>query len=514
MKKLITLSILCLVAGTARSKEIPEYCLENNAVQHYIHDFEYDDDDYTYTNILDYCDPEPYKYYKYDGYRKDRPEPASLEFPSALPQDGILYVSENSDFSDSLTYNVKAGATGYDVYNLIPGRTYYYKVECPEKVCSDVFRTTGTLRQLNVEGIFNVRDMGGWIGLGGNPIKYGKLFRGSRMTNNGSGTEIITAAGKKAMLDAGIRGDLDLRTSSERNLTKSPLANNTDVKVDYYPIDDSYKSRISTFDQSDASIRGIKWIISELKKDRPVYFHCSVGADRTGTVAFLIGALCGMSESDLAKEFELTSFSADSVVTNGKIEDLRRRRTYDGRFDNTEKDYKYALLIEKVKALTGNTLQRKVYNHLKNGVQSGGEKIKEDDLDWLVTYLTGYKLVRKLTAGVRSISLKEGESYQLTPTFTPADATDTLITYRSLKPEIATVTPDGLVTAVSAGSTYIYISIDGLSASVKTTVTADESGVMHIKTAVQDEPAVNMAGQQIYAPAGMFIQGGKKYIYK
>ena len=70
MKKLITLSILCLVAGAARSKEIPEYCLENNAVQHYVHDFVYDDDDYSYTNILDYCDPEPDKYYKYDGYRR------------------------------------------------------------------------------------------------------------------------------------------------------------------------------------------------------------------------------------------------------------------------------------------------------------------------------------------------------------------------------------------------------------------------------------------------------------
>ena len=78
--------------------------------------------------------------------------------------------------------------------------------------------------------------------------------------------------------------------------------------------------------------------IPSAKEDKPVYFHCSVGADRTGSIAFLIGALCGMSEDQLAKEFELTSFSADYVITNGKAEDLRRRRTYEGRYDNNEED--------------------------------------------------------------------------------------------------------------------------------------------------------------------------------
>ena len=91
------------------------------------------------------------------------------------------------------------------------------------------------------------------------------------MTANSSAAEMITPAGKKAMLDAGIRADLDLRTSSEANMSSSPLSKNTGVTVDYKRIENSYASRISTFDEADASIVAIKWIIAELKKDKPVY---------------------------------------------------------------------------------------------------------------------------------------------------------------------------------------------------------------------------------------------------
>lgn len=481
MRKIFTLSTLCLLTGFTWSQDIQEYCLENDAAHHYLNDFVYDNDDYTYTKILDYCDPEPLRYYKYDGYRKDQPMPVSLEFANAMPADGTLYVSENADFSDSLTYAIEKDATGFDIYNLIPGRTYYYKLEYPGQneipvvAQSAAFKTTGTLRMLKVDGIFNVRDMGGWTGLGGNPIKYGKLFRGSRMSSNGSATELITPQGKEAMLKAGIMADLDLRTSSERNLSSSPLAKNTGAKVDYYYIDDAYKSRISTFDQSDASIRAIKWIISELKKDRPVYFHCSVGADRTGTVAFLIGALCGMSEDALAKEFELTSFSADSVVTNGKIEDLRRLRTYDGRFDNNEADYKYALLIDKVKALSGNSIQRKVYNHLKGGV--GGNSISEADLDWLIKYLVDYSIVKTVTVNKSRLSMTPGETFQIEAKVTPATATNPTPVYTSSNPYVATVSDNGLITAVRGGTARITVSADGVSKIITVNIPLVESYV-------------------------------------
>ena len=52
----------------------------------------------------------------------------------------------------------------------------------------------------------------------------------------------------------------------------------------------------------------IRSIIGWLGEGRSVFFHCAGGADRTGSLAFLIEALLGVSESDLSKDYELTTF--------------------------------------------------------------------------------------------------------------------------------------------------------------------------------------------------------------
>ena len=59
--------------------------------------------------------------------------------------------------------------------------------------------------------------------------------------------------------------------------------------------------------------QAIRCIIGWLGEGKTVYFHCAEGADRTGTLAFLIEALLGVSESDLSKDYELTTFWGRSV---------------------------------------------------------------------------------------------------------------------------------------------------------------------------------------------------------
>ncbi|MFZ4395753.1 MAG: tyrosine-protein phosphatase [Kiritimatiellia bacterium] len=41
----------------------------------------------------------------------------------------------------------------------------------------------------------------------------------------------------------------------------------------------------------------------------PILFHCWGGADRAGTVAFLLSALLGKSRENLVRDYELTSLS-------------------------------------------------------------------------------------------------------------------------------------------------------------------------------------------------------------
>ena len=464
MRKIYPLIVMSLFSVQAFSQEsIPEYCLENDAAHRYITEVTYSPDNYNETHIYDYCDPVPL--YNVVDYRKDRPLPAVAKLTSTFNGTGILYVSEFDDYSDSTVVAVTGPVDSVCVYNLIPGRTYNWKLEYDNgggvtSFESGRFKTTGTLRMLKIDGLFNVRDLGGWTGLGGHPMRYGALFRGSRMTANGnSSNRLITAEGVQQMLDLGIRADLDLRTNDERQLGSSPLGSL--VSYDYE--NNSYASRIATFANDPASISGIQKIINWLKADKPVYFHCSIGADRTGTIAYLIGALCGMSEDALSKEYELTCFSPDYVITNGKVEDLRRERTYHGRYDNSEESYKFALFVERLKRLPGETLQQKVYYHLNTGAKPDGgyltKKISASDLNWLIKYMVDYVMVDDISTidyGLY-LTMQYGESINLDAKVTPANATESELFYSSADTNIVKVSADGTLTAVGRGSTKVTV---------------------------------------------------------
>ena len=44
------------------------------------------------------------------------------------------------------------------------------------------------------------------------------------------------------------------------------------------------------------------------EKNYPIGFHCIAGADRTGSLAYLLEALLGVSDEDLVLDWELTAF--------------------------------------------------------------------------------------------------------------------------------------------------------------------------------------------------------------
>lgn len=71
-------------------------------------------------------------------------------------------------------------------------------------------------------------------------------------------------------------------------------------------------------------------------------------------------------------------------------------------------------------------------------------------------------LVTNVYLNRNSIDLVEGESFQLTASVRPLDATNPNVSWKSLDPSIATVSSDGSVLALSAGSTTVLCeSVDG-----------------------------------------------------
>ena len=470
MRKSFVLSIMGLLCMQAFAQEIPVYNLDNDKVKGYFSEKPYDSNDYSYTWITKYCYDLPWSWEQYDYGRIDRPFPAKVDFSHALEVNGKLFISAEEDATDSLTLKVSQGSTTIDVYNLIPNRTYDWvlsNAQTNDQIETGKFRTTGHVRMLKIDGIYNVRDMGGWPAIGGKTMKYGKIIRGSRLNRNSETKLMITQEGIDELLRIGVRAELDMRDESS-----APMADPSKPRHSYlgedYPIANftgAYQSRIATFADAPHSIRGIKQMIAWFKQDKPVYLHCSVGADRTGTVAYLVGALCGMSEDALCRDFELTSFSCDTVeneADRGTWEILVRQRTDKGRLDkcSSPESYNFKAMVEKIKSFPGATLQRKVYNHLREGVQ--GENISADDLAFLVKYLTDYSLLAGMTLDVDTLRLELGQTHKIQVTPYPSDADFTSVSFKSTSKMIATVDADGTVTAVGGGEAYIIVDVDGI----------------------------------------------------
>ena len=134
-------------------------------------------------------------------------------------------------------------------------------------------------------------------------------------------------------------------------------------------------------------------------------------------------------------------------------------------------------------------------------------------------------IVPVVTVSLSSTSLKlyDGDTYQLTATVKPKDATDKTVAWSSDMPSVATVDQTGLVTGVSAGTANISASAGGKVAKCTVTVSSravatadyiDEYGVNHGKGI-----AIGMA---VWAPVncgyhkddfkyGKLYQWGRKY---
>lgn len=91
-----------------------------------------------------------------------------------------------------------------------------------------------------------------------------------------------------------------------------------------------------------------------------------------------------------------------------------------------------------------------------------------------VTVVERVIAVESITLDAASVTLTEGDSRSLTATVSPADATDTSVTWSSSDEAVATVDADGTITAVAPGSAFIYaIANDGTDITAECTVTVE-----------------------------------------
>lgn len=220
-----------------------------------------------------------------------------------------VYISENSDFSNSYVVEMSVSEFKYGI--CIPGKTYYWKVvgtKSSGELAGGAFRTFNSpVRIINIDGVGNVRDIGGWKTEDGKIVKYGKMYRGRRLDD-------ITKVGETTLKALGISTEMDIRAS--RDVT--PQTNTLGLNYVFYDTSYAY-DRIFESGYKASLQKNFKQMFSLLSDESnyPIYFHCTAGADRTGTVAFVLNGLLGVSYEDLTRDFEMTSFSVSGKRWRG-----------------------------------------------------------------------------------------------------------------------------------------------------------------------------------------------------
>lgn len=302
IKKLLFLLFALLFCSVYAQDDIEVINIENPAVQAYMHDS-------TYYSNSDYRTSIVYNYYNKDLYGNNLDWPAGklVEWTPTSTIDNIaeirISVSENEDFSETSTHTPSAkDATSYVIRNMMPNLIYYYKVEEVlyngqiNILTSGKFRTIGQVRMIQVLGSHNVRDMGGWVTQYDVPIRYGILYRSASL-------DAITSQGIHDFADnLHVGAELDLR--AESRLKYSRLGADKDFLLLAH--DAGTKGLINN---KHLYLQDMRWIIERLRQGKNVDWHCAIGCDRCGTLSFLIGGLLGMTEIDLSRDFELSTFS-------------------------------------------------------------------------------------------------------------------------------------------------------------------------------------------------------------
>lgn len=249
-------------------------------------------------------------------YEESREVVLNFDISEANQDEFLVHVSTSEDFKDAKIY--QTSQSYYSIMNLYRGTRYFWKVTSLDGLNSSevgTFITEDIARFISAGKVQNIRDIvGGYRTKDGNTIKQGLAYRGQEVNLedyvDGSNANHYQNLDEETINifvnDLGIRLDYDLRSESE---LPPYMYSGLGSMVEY--VNNDWAPAYQYISRDKNNVKLIKPIFeSFLTADtKPVYLHCWGGADRTGTISFILGGLLGMSFTDLCLEYEYTSFS-------------------------------------------------------------------------------------------------------------------------------------------------------------------------------------------------------------
>ena len=168
-------------------------------------------------------------------------------------------------------------------------------------------------RHLTLKGAYNFRDLGGYVGAGGRPVRWRTLFRAD-------GLDRLTEADLITVSGLGLRTVIDLRTGDEvakGRLDSSagevgwhhlPMLDVLPPRLDYNGwvgpeyVADQYLAMLGT---AQTSVGAFLDLLLQ-PTSYPVVYHCFAGKDRTGVLTALVLGLLGVPDEAIAADYALS----------------------------------------------------------------------------------------------------------------------------------------------------------------------------------------------------------------